>query len=108
MKKYSVFSLYVIKIEKDHEVQYFICKRNDRTNTYIEVFTNEKITIEDKNCVEPLSNYYSILALRKYPAGKPLMLDKKDLLRKYLEINREVTFEQFEESQNENGKKYFI
>lgn len=86
MKKYSVFSLYVVEVLHGYDVHYLICKHK-KENTYIEVFTNSKIKIENDLFVEPLSNYYSLLTVCNYSTGKPLMLDKKLLLNKYRSIN---------------------
>jgi len=93
MKKYSVYSLYVVKIQNDKDTHCFICKLNELTDTYVEIFTNEKIKVVNNSSVEPLSNYYSILEQCNYKTGKPLMLSKKDLLRKYITINIETSLE---------------
>lgn len=103
MKKYSVYSLKVVKVGNGDNTRYLICKHNELTDTYVEIFTNEKLKISDKNCVEPLSNYYSLLAQCNYTTGKPLMLDKKSLLQKYIDINSELNLVHNEE-QVENNK----
>ena len=41
----------------------------------------------DSQNIEPLKNYYSLLAIMNYTTGQPLMLTKKELLIKYAEIN---------------------
>jgi len=83
MKLYSVFSLYVIK---QGDV-YFICKKSIYSNIYVEFFTKQKIRIENETNVESLSNYYSSLEVMNYETKEPLMLNKKQILLKYLEIN---------------------
>jgi len=88
MKKYSIDSLKVVKICSGDSVRYLICKYNELTETYIEILTNEKIKIDDESCVEPLSNYYSVLSIKNYLTGESLMLDKKMLLKKYIDINK--------------------
>lgn len=92
MKKYNVFSLYVVEVLHGYDVHYLICKYKKK-DTYIEIFTNSKIKIENDLCVEPLSNYYSLLTVCDYSTGKPLMLDKKSLLNKYISINTLVGIE---------------
>lgn len=88
MKKYNIFELRVVKQNRGNDTyQYFICKYVVLSDMYIEVFTGEKMKIEDKSLVEPLTNYYSILSVRNYKTGKPLMLTKKDLLSIYNDIN---------------------
>ena len=89
MKKYSVHSLYVVEVQNDNDTYYLICKHNELNDTYIEIFTNEKIKITNNSSVESLSNYYPLLAQYNYTTGKPLMLDKKELLRSYIMINDE-------------------
>lgn len=88
MKKYSVLTLYVVK-KGNHN---FICE-NILLNEYREVLTKEKLILEENDNVEYLANYYSILAIATYKDGRisnPLMLSKKDILRKYIEINKQV------------------
>ena len=88
MKKYSVFDLSVVKVNRGNGTyQYFICKQNIITKAYIEIFTNTNIDVVDPFDVEPLSNYYSVFAAYNYGMHKPLMLTKKDLLKRYNEIN---------------------
>ena len=91
MKKYSVFDFYVVKVEKGDNKFYFICKFYAQ-NTYKEIFTKEKICVKDKSYVERLSDYYSPIAICSYNkeklSSKPLMLSRKDLLYKYIEINK--------------------
>ena len=51
----------------------------------LNIFSIKKL--DNNSIVEPLSNYYSILAQCDYTTGRPLMLDKNELLRKYIIIN---------------------
>ena len=86
MEKYNVFSLYVVEKE-EHK---FICEKIFE-NEYREVLTKEKLILEDNDKIESLTRYYSILGVATYKDGKilnPLMLTKKDILLKYIEINQ--------------------
>lgn len=103
MKTYNVYTLKVVKVGTGDNVRYLICKYNELTNTYIEVLTNEKLKVSDKNCVEPLSTYYSILSQCNYKTGEPLMLDKKSLLQKYIDINSKMTLGHNEEKLEERS-----
>ena len=96
MKKYSIYSLYVVEVQNGNDTHYLICKHNELSNTYVEIFTNEKVKVANNSSVEPLSNYYSVLAQCNYTTGKPLMLDKKEILRKYITINGEASLEKGE------------
>ena len=88
MKKYNVFELSVGRISRGNGTyQYFICKQDSIKTVYTEIFTDDKIVITDPLDVEPLSNYYSLLAVCNWKTKKPLMLTKKELLQKYNEIN---------------------
>lgn len=105
MKRYSVYALKVVKVGTGDNTRYLICKYNELTDTYIEVLTNEKLKVSDKTCVEPLSNYYSILSQCNYTTGQPLMLDKKALLQKYIDINSELTLVHSEEQAEKKDTK---
>lgn len=83
MKKYNVFNLCVVNFEN----YFFICEKLCDEGMYREIFTGDRIKVLDDEKVEPLKNYYSLLAVMSYTTGKPLMLTKKDLLKKYAEIN---------------------
>lgn len=86
MEKYNVFSLYVVEKE-EHK---FICERII-DNEFREVLTKEKLILEDNDKIESLTRCYSILGVATYKDGKilnPLMLTKKDILLKYIEINQ--------------------
>lgn len=96
MKKYSIYSLYVVEVQNGNDTHYLICKHNELNNIYVEIFTNEKVKVANNSSVEPLSNYYSVLAQCNYTTGKPLMLDKKEILRKYITINGEASLEKGE------------
>ena len=96
MKKYSIYSLYVVEVQNGNDTHYLICKHNELSNTYVEILTNEKVKVANNSSVEPLSNYYSVLAQCNYITGKPLMLDKKEILRKYITINGEASLEKGE------------
>ena len=88
MKKYNVFNLYVV--EKDNHN--FICEKLIDYE-YKEILTKEKFVLQKNDKVKPLTKYYSILEVATYRVGKildPLMLTKKDILIKYIEINEKV------------------
>lgn len=94
MNKYNVFNLYVI--ERDNHK--FICEKIT-PNKYIEVLTREKIVLEEKDKTKSLTKYYSILSVATYKNGQilnPLMLTKKDILLKYIEINEKVVSKNFD------------
>jgi hypothetical protein len=82
MKKYSIYSLYVVEIHNDNDIHYLICKHNELSDTYVDIFTNSKIKVANNLSVEPLSNYYSILAQCNYKTGKSLMLDTNGSIKK--------------------------
>lgn len=103
MKKYSIYSLYVVEVQNGNDTHYLICKHNELSNTYVEIFTNEKVKVANNSSVEPLSNYYSVLAQCNYTTGKPLMLDKKEILRKYITINGEALFQSGNNTIEANG-----
>lgn len=83
MKKYNVFELWVVKVDD----YYFICEKSFDDKTYSEIFTKEKIKMLDSQKIEPLKNYYSLLAIMNYTTRESLMLIKKELLIKYAEMN---------------------
>ena len=88
MKKYNVFCLWVV----EKPVHSFICERII-DNEFREVLTNEELILEENDKVKPLTRYYSILEVATYKNGKilnPLMLTKKDVLLKYIEINEKA------------------
>ena len=88
MKKYSVFDLYVVKLaRRDGTHQYFICKHNEFSDTYVEIFSNTKINKNKILEIESLSEYYSVLERCNYTTGKPLVLPLPALFSKYNEIN---------------------
>lgn len=94
MNKYNVFNLYVI--ERDNHK--FICEKIT-PNKYIEVLTKEKIVLEEKDKTKSLTKYYSILSVATYKNGQilnPLMLTKKDILLKYIEINEKAVSKNFD------------
>lgn len=90
MKEYSVYDLYVVEIQRGNDTQYLFCKHNELSDTYVDIFTNEKLKITNKSNIQCLSNYYSIFF------GSPLILDKAELLRKYITINYEANLEKAE------------
>ena len=81
MKKYNVIELYVIKADD----YYFICTKTNKG--YSEIFTKEEFKNIEDYVVEPLKNYYSLLAIMSYTTGEPLTLTKKELLKEYARIN---------------------
>ena len=94
MKKYNVFSLYVVE-KKGYK---FICEKI-LDNEYKEILTKEKIIIDENEKVKSLTRYYPILGIAIYIDGQilnPLMLNKKDILLKYIEINKKVIDNKFD------------
>lgn len=83
MKKYNVFTLFVIKIDE----QKFICECTVPGEKYREILTGRKIELKNKYIVEKLSDYYSVLAVINYETKEPLMLSKESILSKYIDIN---------------------
>lgn len=100
MKKYSLYDLKVIMVVSSDSTRYLICKYNYFSDTYVEIFTGEKIKDSDISCVELLSDYYSI-SEEEYTADRPLVLDKKELLKKYIDINIGVGLKANKPTQNE-------
>lgn len=101
MKKYNIQNLSVIEIKNNYNTHYLICKCNKKGNTYIEIFTNEKINVSDQTSVKPLSDYY----LGQTNDGV-LFLDKKQLLKIYLDINNEAMLEQSEKLEETKENKF--
>lgn len=90
MKKFNLFNLYVI--ENDNHK--FICELDISKNLYIEIFTREIIELENNKEMEPLTRYYSPLQMIKYynnlETKETLMLTEKELLIKYIDINKKI------------------
>lgn len=105
MKRYSVYDLKVVKVGNGDNIHCLICKYNKFADTYIEILTNEKIKISNNDCIEPLSNYYSLLAQCNYITEKPLMLNKRELLQIYMIINSEINLVQNEEKTEKSDTK---
>lgn len=95
MKNYNVNSLYVVGEKNSNH--YFICKYNLINKTYEEIFTGEKIKIYDNNTIKLLSDYYTNSQQFNNKTKSPLILTKKELLRKYIEINNEANLEKNED-----------
>ena len=94
MKKYSIYELSIVKVNKENgNIYYFICKYDNFNNTCIEIFTNKHFKIYDKSLVEPLANYYSILEQCNYATGKALMLSKDELLLKFIDIDKSYNYD---------------
>ena len=85
MKMFKLDELYVIKTEDNNEITYKICKKNNLFQTYIDVLTEEKI--KSYFLIEPLSKYFNIDEKFDHKTGKYVKLSKKDILKKYKEIN---------------------
>lgn len=88
MKRYNINELSVVRVEDTFKDRYFICEYNKIEDIYVEIFTSEKIKVTNKNDVEALSERYSLLEVCNYSKNEPLMLDKKALLLKYIDINQ--------------------
>ena len=88
MKKYDVFSLYVVETGSSDNTYLLICKRDfNDINKYREIFTKELLENVDNSKVSPLSDYYSLLAVCNWKTMETLKLSEKELLRKYIKIN---------------------
>lgn len=98
MKKYSVFSLWVIKSGNKN----FICERIC-DNAFREIFTKQIIKINESKYIESLTEYYSPLEILKYNKNLEvvgfLMLDQKDLLSMYIKLNRTTQKEKAQENE---------
>ena len=94
MKKYSIFSLYVITIND----QKFICESILPGEKYKEILTGRKIDFKDEYTAEKLSEYYSLLERMNYTTREPMMLSKSSILDKYIDINMpQIEGEYYEE-----------
>lgn len=94
MKKHNVFYLWVVE-KNEHK---FICERG-YDNCFREVLTKEEFVLEEKDKFHSLTKHYSILEVATYKNGQilnPLMLTKKDILLKYIEINEKVVSKNFD------------
>ena len=87
MKKYDIFSLYVVKLS----TYYLICSKNLLRNSYIDVLTKERVEVKDESLVTPLLDYYPACCVSNCSNGKHLMLTKDSILKKCLEINVDET-----------------
>ena len=85
MEKYNVLDLYVVKMDN----YYFICEKLVEDDMYKEIFTNDEFKVEKNQKVEPLKNYYKLLVIKSYAVNESLMLNKKELLLKYAQLNSE-------------------
>lgn len=85
MKTFSLEDLRVVKIERNEEITYVICTKNNLFKTYTDILTGEKV--KPIFPVEPLSHYYSIDEKINFKTGKYIRLSKSDILKKYQEIN---------------------
>ena len=111
MKKYNVFYLWVV--EKDRHK--FICEKI-YDNKFKEILTKKYIIVEESDKVKSLISYYSILEIATYKNGQilnPLMLTKKDILLKYIELNekeknKHVNINDFLKKQEEELKGWEI
>lgn len=103
MKKYNVNNLKVVRVNGCSNSIYFICKYNKMTDTYIEILTNEKFKIYDKECIESLSNYYSNSLLSNGETEKNLMVDRRSILQKYIEINSGMYLGELEKADTSNA-----
>lgn len=106
MKKYSVYSLFVIQVGTGKQARYFICEQPILfSNVYREIFTKQKIKVDNEFFVKRLSDFYSILERCNYSTGEVLMLTKKQLLLKYIEINNYYTEKRIEEKHKVHTKR---
>ena len=93
MKKYNIHGLYVVKVQDDDDIRYLICTYNNLINCYVEVFTSLKLRVIDVNGARPFSDYcLELLQADDHILREDAMLDKSELLNKYIEINMEGLF----------------
>ncbi len=100
MKKYSIYDLYVVKVQRGGETYFFICKYNKYKDIYVEFFTGEKLGDGKNISTVLLALYYPILGRRNLETGTVLMVDKGEILRKLIEINENFSF--MKESKRKN------
>lgn len=85
--KYNILELYVVPKDGNN----FICTYNRITEVFTEVLTNTKIRKNEVFMISRLRDYCSLLELGVYEKGKlvkPMMLDKKAILDKYISLNQ--------------------
>ena len=87
MRRYNIFELSVVETIIDGKVTYFICKQSIFPETFIEILTGKRIKVKSDLQLYPVSEYYSLLAQYNYKTGRPLKIDKKEVLRLYTEVN---------------------
>lgn len=85
--KYNLSDLNVVKVKENDNYYYLLCKKGIN-NYYTEIFTKRKILVDDESMVEPLGNYYSLFEKYNFVTGKSLKLGLKELITKYVNINR--------------------
>ena len=98
MKKYNLYDLYVAKVKRNKGFYYFICKYQKNKDEYVEIFSNQKLSFLDNSYIIPFYEYYT------KSADESLFLTKKDLLDKYIEINKNNNLISNEKSLNSDIK----
>lgn len=83
MKKYNIFSLYVVTING----QKFICESIVPRKEYREILTERKIELKPGDKIEKMINYYPLLEFNNPIPPKPLFLTKENILDEYITIN---------------------
>lgn len=99
--------LVVTTVKRDDSLYSFICRQKSSANTYIEIFTGQKIKETEIITIEPLKNYFSVLSICNYTTGKPLLLTKRELLTKYIDINHYLQGEKKLDSKIQQTKENF-
>ncbi len=99
-RKYDVHSLSVIKVSENGVTHFYIGYSTLKDNVFVEVLNGKKLVVPDENDVEPLANYYSLLAVRNYTTGESLKLTRDDILRKTIQINMDYAIVQYEKRLN--------
>lgn len=91
--KWNVFNLKVMKRFENDQEHYLICRETAFENTYKEILTGERILEENPTRITELCKYYSVFEVMNLKTGKALMLNKKDILRKGIQINQHMAKE---------------
>lgn len=96
MKKYDVRGLNIISVKEGKNIRYLLCKYNCLKNCYIDIFTKEKINVEDKNNIYNLCDNITFIVETDYVVGDKMILDKKALFGIWENVRNELYLTQSE------------